>query len=272
MYSLCRTVSALLEENEGLSKISGLVKRLNHAIVEVPKEMGLSATKNFRLRDNSITLTDVTVMADNQLLMKEVSFELFPGNTMLISGVKGCGKSALLRVIMGTWQPTMGEVSRPALDSKEVVCVPQKPYILVEASLREQVIYPESVDSKAVDNDRLLEALEVTGLLHLFQSHGTKSSSLTEAEQQKLMLCRLIYHNPRFALFDDCVKGLDLDYVVQILKFLKGKNCSVILACQPTYADAVRAKVDFDAELSFTGRQPPRYELHFKGNEINKKL
>lgn len=90
--------------------------------------------------------------------IRGVNFEIFAGDSVLISGPSGCGKSSLLRAISGLWELGGGKViwnvdisdaSISGGDSHEmkyevpdgVFFLPQRPYNLL-GSLRQQIAYP----------------------------------------------------------------------------------------------------------------------------------
>ncbi|CAK0900659.1 unnamed protein product, partial [Prorocentrum cordatum] len=90
-----------------------------------------------------------------------ISLELAAGDSLLIQGESGSGKSSLLRAVAGLWEEGVGEICR----GPGVLFVPQTPYLPagehgVHASLRDQLLYPESQASDAA----LREALDAAGL------------------------------------------------------------------------------------------------------------
>ena len=143
---------------------------------------------------------------------------------------------------MGKHSNFIGTLSRPVND---VLYVPSKPYLLYEASLKEQVMYPDVI----CDEERLLEAVETTKLLNLFN----QNPKLNESDQQKLMLCRMIYHEPRFVLLDDCVRNIDTEYLLSIIKYLQKKQVGIIIACSPT--EGFRNRIRFDLEIVLKGNK-----------------
>ena len=262
MYQMCSTVNQLLDESNGdaTNRIVQTARKVHQMVCE--GEAGSINKQAFKIRETSITLCDVTATAqtDNGLLFRDLSFEIFPGTTMLLQGPKGSGKSALLRIIMGTWPVAMGDVCRPL---NGVCCVSQKPYIVLESSLREQIIYPDSLNT--INNEKLVTAIETAKIGNLVGNQANhRSTSLTDSEQQRLMIARLIYHEPKFALLDDCFKGLDTEYVIDILRYLRARRTAIIIACQPTFAETIKGKFTFDMELSLSTKQPTRHELVIK--------
>lgn len=81
----------------------------------------------------------------HRLLIKNVTMAVRPGNNLLITGPNGSGKTSLLRVLAGLWEPLDGTVRTPTPVSgktqKPLMWLPQRPYLL-QGSLRDQVVYP----------------------------------------------------------------------------------------------------------------------------------
>lgn len=180
---------------------------------------------------------------------------------MLVHGNRGCGKSALVKLLAGTWPVVMGEISRPKLGIHAVL---SKPYLMLEAGLKEQIIYPESPEN--VNIEALNSAIQVARISHLFERKDSQASTLlSDAEQEKLMIARLIYHKPKFALLDDCFRHIETDHLRQILMYLRNElGAGILVACSTTLAETIRDNCGFKFDLELilpSGKQPPRHEL-----------
>jgi ABC-type uncharacterized transport system fused permease/ATPase subunit len=66
-----------------------------------------------------------------------VTFDVAPGQSVLIRGRSGCGKTSLLRAIAGLWRRGAGTIAMPG--PQRVAFLPQQPYMALGGSLREQV-------------------------------------------------------------------------------------------------------------------------------------
>lgn len=82
----------------------------------------------------------VPLMSPNgDVLVPEISFEIRPGQHLMIAGPNGCGKSSLFRILGELWPIFGGRVYKPSLD--KIFYIPQRPY-LPTGTLRDQIIYP----------------------------------------------------------------------------------------------------------------------------------
>lgn len=279
MLQLCNSFSSVVEEDVLLKaassdsattasgvplvRLSQMMKRLKASLVDLPNQLPPADQLPYRVRKTNMSLSDVTALTtDGAILFQSMSFEISPSSIVLVQGPKGAGKTALLRLMIGTWPAVMGEVSRP---KSGVYCVLSKPYLLSGASLKEQIMYPDSGD---VDNERLANVVKLCRISHLFEKESRLGSSvMTEQDQQKLMIARMIYHRPKYALFDDCFKSLDVEHFATIVNYLKNEcQCGIVIACLPPLAESLKntegsGKLNFNVEVVLSNKQPPRHEI-----------
>eukprot|EP00930_Biecheleria_cincta_P100932 TRINITY_DN92550_c0_g1_i1.p1 TRINITY_DN92550_c0_g1~~TRINITY_DN92550_c0_g1_i1.p1 ORF type:complete len:337 (+),score=45.47 TRINITY_DN92550_c0_g1_i1:147-1013(+) len=122
-----------------------------------------------------------------------VSFTLHQGDTLLLQGESGVGKSSLLRVVAGIWENGSGTVAR----TNNVFFLPQTPYIPTgetspATTLRFQLSYP---DEDIAANASLLAALDVVKLRHFSDQLDDPKDwnmMLSGGEKQRLVFARLL--------------------------------------------------------------------------------
>ena len=146
-------------------------------------------------------------LPSGQPLIAEVSLSLGRGESALLSGPSGVGKSTLLRAIAGIWPYGRGEIRMPS--NPRVLFLPQRPYLPV-GTLREAVSYPRSAGS--VDDRNLREALDEVGLPELTgrldeTSHWTLQFS--PGEQQRIAFARALVQKPDWLFLDEATSAVD---------------------------------------------------------------
>lgn len=150
-------------------------------------------------------------------LISNLSFELHEGESLLISGESGCGKSSLLRAISGIWRRGAGTVERHGLS--DCYFLPQQPYICM-GSLRQNATYPPSgtvvkPDSESERDQELMDVLKAVGLGELLGKHGLDNEvdfddMLSGGERQKLGFARLqLQKQLRLVLLDESTSAMD---------------------------------------------------------------
>jgi vitamin B12/bleomycin/antimicrobial peptide transport system ATP-binding/permease protein len=133
--------------------------------------------------------------------------EFEPGQSALISGPSGVGKSTLFRAIAGIWPFGQGTVQLPA-DAK-LMFLPQRPYLPV-GTLRQVLTYPHT-DSR-IGDERLREVLRISNLPELqdrLDEERHWALSLSPGEQQRLAFARAFLQKPDWLFVDEATAALD---------------------------------------------------------------
>lgn len=109
----------------------------------------------------SVTVKDMVCRTpDGRLLFNRLSFTVEPGNSLLIMGPSGSGKSSLLRILAGLWPVDVGSIGRPAVVGRDgIFFVPQRPYI-PQGNLRTQILYPHTIEMHPNEDSTLKVCVE----------------------------------------------------------------------------------------------------------------
>ena len=140
-------------------------------------------------------------------LISDLNLDLEAGNSLIVKGTSGTGKTSLLRSLAGFWPYATGTVRRPT--GKEALFLSQQPY-LPFGSLRKALAYPESEDF--VTPERAREVLRLVHLAHLadeVDKDETWWRILSPGEQQRIGFARVLVNKPRVAFLDESTSSLD---------------------------------------------------------------
>jgi ABC-type uncharacterized transport system fused permease/ATPase subunit len=191
-----------------------------------------------RLEGDIVSFHRVFLSApDGTTLVKELSFDVPLGSSVIIMGPNGSGKSSLFRVAAGLWPLQAGEITLP--HKSDLFYLSQRPY-LVTGSLRDQLLYPEPPQSvwetasektkKGIQmwmkskvyspedlEERLCACLEAVELDYLLaRGRGWDQiqawdETLSGGEKQRLAMARLLFHAPKYAILDEATSAVSAD-------------------------------------------------------------
>jgi putative ABC transport system ATP-binding protein len=178
--------------------------------------------------------------------LREVSFEILPGELALLEGPSGSGKTTLLAVAAGLLRPDSGSVLFDDLRldhlsrdesrrfrSKNVGFVFQRSHLLGSLSARENVLLPALLAGfPRVDAER--EATEILTTLGMAELGGRFPAELSGGEEQRVAVARALVHRPRLVLADEPTAWLDSasgeTVVGQLRALAASRGASVLLA------------------------------------------
>ena len=147
------------------------------------------------------------VLPGGATLIAGANLQVKPGDTVLVQGPSGSGKSSLFRTLAGIWPHARGRVALPA----DTMFIPQRPYF-PDGRLRDALAYPESVAK--YDDAALQQALHDALLPQLadqLDREDAWSQKLSGGEQQRLAIARVLLKKPAWVLADEATSALDED-------------------------------------------------------------
>ncbi len=158
-------------------------------------------------------------LPEGRCLLKNISLGVAPGESILIQGASGVGKSTLLKAMCGLWPYGQGQVDQPE-GLALVLC--QKPYLPL-GTLKEMVSYPsqEVYDDKIIKG--CLQEVGLGSLIPLLHERQNWHHSLSLGEQQRLNFARLLLQRPQWIIMDESTSGLDEASEGHLLSLLRAK-------------------------------------------------
>jgi len=166
----------------------------------------------------------------------DVSFDVYPGETIGLVGESGCGKTTLGRAILRLIEPSSGSITFEGKDithinkdelrklRKDIQIIFQDPYSSLNPRMTvgEAIIEPMRVN-KIYESDflRKKHCIELLEKVNLSKAHYERyPHEFSGGQRQRICIARALALNPKFIICDESVSALDVSVQAQVLNLL----------------------------------------------------
>lgn len=175
-------------------------------------------------------------------VLKNITLRVNEGERIAVLGRIGSGKSTILRLLAGLYQPTEGMVEVDGIDLRQVDpaefrgrvgFVSQEPR-LFHGTLRDNVLMGRHIDAQ-----RLVEVAKLTGLDRVVAQHplgwdlqvGEMGGMLSGGQRQLVALARSLVSKPQILLMDEPTSSMDAQSEMAFLRQLRDAagNCTLLV-------------------------------------------
>ena len=201
-----------------------------------------------------------------------INLEIRDGETIVIIGSSGTGKSILLKNIVGLVKPTSGTIT---IDGNEITSCSSKDlqetqkklgYVFQEAALFDSLTIEENVAfglktlTKLDDEEISKRVTQCLGMVGLTNVEKLKPSELSGGMKKRAGLARAIAYQPKYIFYDEPTTGLDpimsdviSDLIINLREHLKVTSVVVTHDMKSAYKVADRIVMLYKGEIIFIG-------------------
>lgn len=158
----------------------------------------------------------------NNVVLKDVSFEVKEGDFVAIIGKNGSGKSTLVEIISKMKEADSGEIEY-GFDEKNIYKNMGIQFQNADFDVRMKVktllnLWKEIYDVKQKRYDELVELLNLTNIMN------RKIGNISGGEKQRMNIFLALIHDPKVIILDELTTGLDALTRLEIRQYLKEIN------------------------------------------------
>jgi branched-chain amino acid transport system ATP-binding protein len=226
------------------------------------------------LASSSIAIEGINAAYGAVRVIEDVSLSVAPGETVVLLGTNGNGKSTLMKCVMGIVQPTAGRIvaeidgerhdligrTTEQIVDLGIALVPEGrrlfPRLTVEENLLLGAFRPKAREQIKTNLDFCFEAFP-----RLAERRSQLAGSMSGGEQQMLALARALMLAPRILLVDEPSVGLAPILVartIDAIKRLKEHYQLTVLMAEQNFTQAIRIAdrgyVIVHGKIAFEGR------------------
>ena len=178
-----------------------------------------------------VEFRDVTFGYDERKVLKQLSFQVKQGERVTLMGRTGAGKSTILKLLLGLYEPQEGEVriqgiaasNIPDGDKRRIFGYVEQSFHMVPGSVKDQItLFDPVITDQAVKNVASLTGLQDT-IEALPDGYDTICTPelFSQGQWQLLSIARAAVASPRLLLLDEITANLDAETEKEVLQALK---------------------------------------------------
>jgi len=177
-------------------------------------------------------------------VLKDISIDLWAGETLGLIGENGAGKSTLMKILSGLYQPTAGTlylgdravVLRGPRDAKAagISIVPQEFNLCPDLSVSENIYLGDELSGKGGLLDRAAMRARTRELLAGLSANidpDARISELSAAQKQLVEICKALVHDARVLILDEpttVLTRIEVDRLFQVMRDLRARGIAMI--------------------------------------------
>lgn len=178
-----------------------------------------------------VEFRNVTFGYDERKILKQLSFQVKQGERVTLMGRTGAGKSTILKLLLGLYEPQEGEVriqgiaasNIPDGDKRRIFGYVEQSFHMVPGSVKDQItLFDPVITDQAVKKVASLTGLQDT-IEALPDGYDTICTPelFSQGQWQLLSIARAAVASPRLLLLDEITANLDAETEKEVLQALK---------------------------------------------------
>lgn len=241
--SIAEPIGKLVGLSDSLLAISGHLARLANMVSVTEPKIITNPSEHSAAFAGKISAQDIcfSYSVADQPFLKNITFDLLPGQRLAIVGESGSGKTTLARLLAGIYHPTSGHL---LLDDKPYQQYPKQilarafGHVDQEIYLFEGSVFDNlTMWDETIDESALKQSLEDAQIHHeVALRQGPKQawildngSNCSGGEKQRLEIARALAKDPQILILDEATSAVDAILEKEIESRIRRRGVSMIV-------------------------------------------
>lgn len=199
----------------------------------------LPASRDIEIKDLSFSYNGT----EDELSLKDISLHIPAHKVTAIVGKSGCGKTTLIKVLQGFYEPTSGSIKVGGIPLPDIN--PHTWRAATGSVMQDSFIFSDTIadnigiNTDQIDNQRMKDAARMACIDDFVDSLpmgyntiiGMEGKGVSQGQKQRILIARAIYKNPEYIFLDEATNSLDATNEAHIManlqQFYKGRTVVV---------------------------------------------
>jgi ATP-binding cassette subfamily B protein len=198
-------------------------------------------------RNRSLTVSGLSFQYEgphSEYVLEDLDLLIPEGKVTAVVGVSGSGKTTLIKLLLGFYPPTRGDikVGETRLDNVSTRFWRQKCGVVMQDGFifSDTIAKNIAISDEIVDKEKLLHAVEMANIREFVESLplayntkiGQEGHGLSQGQKQRILIARTVYKGPEYIFFDEATNALDANnervIINNMANFFKGRTVVIV--------------------------------------------
>lgn len=223
------------------AKIS--LERLNEIHSQDDEETDINKKQAILPAERDIVIKDLSFSysgSESELALKNISLSIPAHKVTAIVGESGCGKTTLIKLLQGFYEPTHGSIKVGGIPLSDIN--PHTWRAATGSVMQDSFIFSDTianniaVNSDETDKEQMINAARMARIDEFVESLpmgydtiiGMEGKGVSQGQRQRVLIARAIYKNPKYIFLDEATNSLDATNEAKIMenlnKFYEGRT------------------------------------------------